>query len=196
MKKEDFYRFEESPGNRPIGGSSGKSKCTPAKVFVRFLVVALAAALIAVVVYYNTGERKTKLDADDAGSGSSDEQIGDTTTTATTLPPSNEELYRRIDCIPEGKGQYVNVTEDLCLKRNCIYDGKNYGSDAPACYFSTQETGYTASHCRDTQLGFKCDLDLKGQGPFGLDLGEMEFEVQMLGDNIIRFKVRRTFIHF
>ena len=191
MKKGDFYRFEESPGNQPIGGSSGKSKCSPCKVFVGFLVIALAAALIAVVVYYNTGERKTKLDAEDPGS--TDEQVGETTTQATVTTPPIEELYKRIDCLPEAKGQYVNVTQDLCLKRNCIYDGLNHGNDAPACYFSTEKTGYSASNCRDTQLGFKCDLHLKGQGPFGLDLTMMEFEVQMLGDNIVRFKVRGIF---
>ena len=191
-KKDEFYRFEETPGSQPYGGSSEKSSCSAAKVFVGLLVIALAAALIAVVVYYNTGERKTKLDAETPGS--SDEQVGGTTTT--TVAPPVEKLYRRIDCIPEGKGQYVNVTQELCLKRNCIYDSGNHGNNAPTCYFSTEKTGYSATNCRDTMLGFKCDLHLKGQGPFGLDLEMMEFEVQMLGDNIVRFKVRQISIFF
>ena len=234
MTKDKFYHFEES---HVVGEEkNGESKATPAKVFVGFLVIALAAALIGVVVYYNTGERKTKLDADTEGSV--DRQTGsDPTTTLTSLkstaspatgtaapstlsstsstvppstgttaasstqsstssavPPSTDELLQRIDCIPEAKGQNVKVTKELCSRRNCIFDTKNYGTiTAPACYFSSEKTGYKASNFQDTGLGFKCDLDLKGQGPFGLDLTHMEFEVQMLGDNILRFKVRTIY---
>ena len=219
MTKDKFYHFEES---HVVGEEkNGESKATPAKVFVGFLVIALAAALIGVVIYYNTGERKTKLDAD--AEGSVDRQTGsDPTTTLTsfkstaspatgtaapstgttaapstssTVPPSTDELLQRIDCIPEAKGQNVKVTKELCSRRNCIFDTKNYGTiTSPACYFSSEKTGYKASNFQDTGLGFKCDLDLKGQGPFGLDLTHMEFEVQMLGDNILRFKVRTIYV--
>lgn len=214
MKRDDFYRFEESSEN-VVGYSNGRSKVTPAKVFIGFLIVALAVALIAVVIYYNTGERKTKLEGNVASP--TDEQIASPASTTLTSPifstdasmtstsptaltsptaPSTEELNKRIDCIPEATGQYVNVTEDLCRKRNCIFDRKDYGNGAPLCFFATQKTGYRVSRCQDTKLGFKCDLQLKGQGPFGLDLNIMEFEVQMLGDDIVRFKVRMFLLLF
>ena len=225
MANEKFYHFEEDPiSGRVTGGGSG-SKITPAKIFVGFLIVALAAALIGVLIYYNTGDRKNRNEA-----GSTGQQSGGSGTTltpasvsqtvistsASSLAPTSSEptspvtplstvtptssvtpsstespsLLQRIDCIPEAKGQNVKVTEELCSRRGCIYDQNNAAVDnIPSCYFSPEKTGYTVTNVRSTPLGFKCDLDLKGKGPFGLDLSHMEFEVQMLGNDIIRFKV-------
>ena len=201
MTGEKFYHFEEDAGVSAVGEGK-KSKVTPVKVIVGLLIVALAAALIGVLIYYNTGDRKSKNEQ-----GSAEQQTGSdsttkqstyqstsTTTLTSTIPPSTDELLQRTDCIPEAKGQNVNVTEALCFKRGCIFDENDYGIDAPHCFFSSEKMGYKVSNYQTTGLGFKCDLDLKGQGPFGLDLNHMEFEVQMLGDNIIRFKVRKIFL--
>ena len=252
MANEKFYHFEEDPiSGRVTGGGSG-SKITPAKIFVGFLIVALAAALIGVLIYYNTGDRKNRNEAGSTGqqsggsgttltsasvsqtvistSGSSQAPTSapspeptspvtplstvtptssvtpssSVTPTSTVTPsssvtptssvsPSSTEspsLLQRIDCIPEAKGQNVKVTEELCSRRGCIYDQNNAAVDnIPSCYFSPENTGYTVTNVRNTPLGFKCDLDLKSKGPFGFDLSHMEFEVQMLGNDIIRFKV-------
>ncbi|XP_052774040.1 sucrase-isomaltase, intestinal-like isoform X2 [Mya arenaria] len=203
LDKSDIkmHRFEQSD---VIGENSRSKGMNRERCFWVILAILLIAAVIGVSVYFTKNYVKK---SDDPAAGSvTDSQVGKKTTTAqpptgsntqtstqataTTTSvmkpkPSLEELQRRVDCIPEYQGRQVKPTEELCNNRGCIYDETDE-LGIPVCYFS-QKKGYKVTGVTETPLGYRVNLENRGEGPFGDDWVEAVFMVEMLGNDIIRF---------
>lgn len=198
---EKFYKFEETSSPIVIGEEKSKS-CTRERLCWIFLVLVLIGAVVGVSVYF-TGKDK------DSAEGKTDTQNGDkittgkittgtpvvtvTTTKATTTmskvteKPDMQQMYKRIDCIPEAQGGVVKVTQELCSRRRCVYSDTGI-KDIPVCYFDSDQ-GYRAVRYETTNLGYRVNLEKKADGPFGSDFDTAVFNIEMRGDNLIRFTV-------
>lgn len=204
MDGDKFYRFEETSAE-PIGSSEKSKSSKRERIFWIICVLLLIGAVIGVSIYF------TQKDQDDDSSigGKTDEQSGGKITTpmilttkspiteapttngptnAPTRKPDMDEMLKRIDCIPEAHGGVVEATLELCDRRGCTYSDTGEAG-IPACYFGSDQ-GYRVTSYEDTTLGFRVYLNKKIDGPFGNDLEKAVFELEMRGDNIIRFKVR------
>lgn len=191
---EKFYRFEQTTDS-PLENHEKSKSCTRERICWIFLVLLLIGAVVGVSVYF------TQKDKDDsAAGGKKDEQMGDKVTTAaptklTSAKPSAStgapDVFQRIDCIPEAQGGVVKATQELCNRRRCLYSD----SGEPVCYFSSMQ-GYMAKEYENTDLGFRVYLEKKVDGPFGDDFQEAVFNVEMRGDNIIRFTVSFSVCQF
>lgn len=165
------------------------------------LCLVLAAALIGVIVYFtqNYSKNSDTLSIPEKQTGT----LGTTnapivtkptaasptgaSSSTTHQPPSRSELLQRLDCIPEAMGNASKANRELCSKRFCIYDDTGEPG-IPVCYFCP-DLGYRVQGITHTNNGFRVDLEKKQDGPFGRDIEEAVFEVQMLGNDLIRFTV-------
>ncbi|XP_060598146.1 sucrase-isomaltase, intestinal-like [Ruditapes philippinarum] len=194
MSDDKFYRFEESASPVVIGEEKPKS-CSRERLCWILLVLLLIGAVIGVSVYF-TGKDDTasdgKLDAQTGGKVTTGAPVVTVTTkgtaattSKTTEKPDIQELYKRIDCIPEAHGGVVKATPELCTRRRCVYSDSGIAG-IPVCYFKPGQ-GYRAARYENTNLGFRVNLEKKVDGPFGSDLDTAVFNVEMRGDNMIRF---------
>ncbi|XP_067678896.1 maltase-glucoamylase-like [Haliotis asinina] len=95
--------------------------------------------------------------------------------------------FTRIDCYPEALSWKISVTKEECEKRNCVFDNST-NAPIPACYFRQENYGYSVSGpVEQTTLGFRVPLTRLGAGPFGNDVQNITFNVEMRGNDVLRF---------
>ena len=110
-------------------------------------------------------------------------------TPGTTTKPSRP-VAERLDCYPESESLLEKVTKEACELRNCVYRSEPE-EGGPLCYFPVGGHGYTVKEIKDTGLGFKVKLSQRGKSPFGTVVKELEFEVELRDDHLLRFKVSK-----
>ena len=182
MVKSEFYRFEEVSG--PIGSDLSPKSRTKERVILGIIVLALIGALIGVSVYFS--RKNNELEDENAALKAS----GLALTTESVSTQTLHSLHKRIDCIPEAQGKYINATLELCQQRKCIFQ-KSGVEGIPDCYFA-QNVGYKVkvNSFKETVLGYQLQLEINGfGGPFGNDWKYVDFNVEMRGNDIIRFMV-------
>ena len=185
----DIYRFEEDSSRTGLSDTTPKSRTKERVVFV-VLILALIGALIGVSIYFTN--KNNDLEDDNAKKTSKLaqlSQIGEVTESPTTDSlPDVDVLNKRIDCIPEAASKFVEATEELCHKRGCYFQ-KSGVDGVPDCYFS-EKVGYSVKSYTETSLGLRLKLELNGNGgPFGNDWKHVDLNVEMRGNDIIRFTV-------
>ncbi|XP_046544792.1 LOW QUALITY PROTEIN: sucrase-isomaltase, intestinal-like [Haliotis rubra] len=98
-----------------------------------------------------------------------------------------DDYFTRIDCYPEALSWKISVTKEECEKRNCVFDNSTH-APIPACYFHQENYGYSVSGpVEQTALGFRVPLTRLGAGPFGNDVQNITFNVEMRGNDVLRF---------
>ncbi|XP_052256801.1 sucrase-isomaltase, intestinal-like isoform X2 [Dreissena polymorpha] len=222
MEQENVKKFHSFDQSEIVGENYKSRRSNRERYVWIFLVLALIAAVIGVSIYFSKNyEKKGSSESGSSGAQTGDvasttapkptstasgivttkqstDTVQSTSTSgtivpSTTVPPTEDELRRRIECIPEAQGGVVKATPELCDKRGCIYSQSNK-KGVPDCYFS-QEIGYKVNGVSNTALGFRADLVKKKEGPFGDDLEKAVFVVEMLGDDIIHFKFDDPVFH-
>ncbi|XP_071117585.1 maltase-glucoamylase-like isoform X2 [Haliotis cracherodii] len=104
-----------------------------------------------------------------------------------TWTHETQDHFSRIDCYPEALSWKIGVTKEECEKRNCIFD-KDGRAPFPLCYFRQEDYGYSVSGpVEQTTLGFRVPLTRLGEGPFGNDVQNITFNVEMRGNDVLRF---------
>lgn len=104
--------------------------------------------------------------------------------------PSAEETMR-IDCLPDSRKFQDYQSE--CLRRDCKWQADTTANGVPACFIDNNNYGYTlhnVTHPSATRTVF----DLRkahtlGYSMFGGDRLIVHLTVDMLSDELIRFKV-------
>lgn len=160
----------------------------PKRVGIFFVAIIVLVAILAPVAYFATRSDKRK----DTGKSNNSGGGGDNT----QQPRAPEKQTQRIDCFPEN----VGVTKDKCKSRNCLYESSAPQPGVPSCFFPVnKDYGFSADkRTTYTPLGFRVKLQQKGTTPFeprSKKFMEPTFEVEYLGENLIRFKVCVLFLN-
>ena len=112
----------------------------------------------------------------------------------TDLPPTVDPYPEtlRIDCYPEAASPQESplLDEASCQARRCAYS-KPSDPNAPYCYIPQDgKHGFSVlSGPTSTTKGFRYLLEPKGDGPFGPNVKTVAFDVELLSDDLVRFKV-------
>lgn len=159
----------------------------PKRVGIFFVAIIVLVAILAPVAYFATRSDKRK----DTGKSNNNGGGGD----KTQQPRAPEKQTQRIDCFPDN----IGATEDNCKARNCLYESSAPQPGVPSCFFPVNnDYGFSADQQNThTPLGFRVKLRQKGTAPFeprSKKFTEPTFEVEYLGENLIRFKVCFLFL--
>ena len=160
----------------------------PKRVGIFLVAIIVLVAILAPVAYFATRSDKRK----DTGTSNNSGGGGDNT----QQPRAPEKQTQRIDCFPED----VGVTKDKCKARNCLYESSAPHTGVPSCFFPVnKDYGFSADKGNThTPLGFRVKLQQKGTAPFeprSKKFTEPTFDVEYLGENLIRFKVCFLFLN-
>lgn len=99
---------------------------------------------------------------------------------------TTDEEQSRLDCYPERLGGFDLVTEAKCRQRSCVYNKTD--SNAPDCYFKTNQGYYQHSGINNHSSGFNVSLQWRGEEPFFDLIENLLFSVEFRGENVVRFK--------
>ena len=107
-----------------------------------------------------------------------------------TVPPEFD--FLRISCFPEGERDGP-ITESKCQERGCIYQPSSV-EGVPPCFISFSEEEHSHGYrmtgdATQTELGWSVELHARGKSIFGSPIKILRMDVEMRGDNILRFKV-------
>ncbi len=122
------------------------------------------------------------------------------TSTTTVQPPEpttqdpgpipDEDLLK-LDCYPEAGSPWVELTNETCVARGCIYDPSPYGG-VPDCYVDETSSGFEMVSAPASLAADRLEFILKPKkvaGMFGDQFEMVNFTVQYLDDHLIRFSV-------
>ncbi|KAJ8305351.1 hypothetical protein KUTeg_015896 [Tegillarca granosa] len=99
---------------------------------------------------------------------------------------TTDEEQSRLDCYPERLGGFDLVTEAKCRQRSCVYNKTD--SNAPDCYFKTNQGYYQYGGIDNHSSGFNVSLQWRGEEPFFDLIENLLFSVEFRGENVVRFK--------
>ena len=95
----------------------------------------------------------------------------------------------RLDCMPKARFYPSSKDEDMCLKKNCLYDSSKTTSNAPKCFYDILNMKFRHLGFENTKLGEIHHIE----STFGKKV-RLQVTFEFLNNDVFRFKVNNCLI--